>query len=115
MQRYHIIIDITGISQEKLTDTKGIENLLNTLPGQIGMNILVAPKVVEGIPENPGITGYVIIDFSHISVHTFTNKDLAMVDVFSCKAYDQEVATNFVLNFFGVDKSHAFVKEVFWG
>lgn len=115
MQRYHIIIDIEGVSKEKLTDKVGIKELLHTLPGKIGMNILVEPMVVEGIPANPGITGYVIIDFSHISVHTFTDKDLAMVDVFSCKPYDQSVASDYVLQFFGVDKSHAHIKEVFWG
>lgn len=115
MQRYHIILDITEVKNEYLVDAEGIKNLLNTLPSKIGMSILHEPVVVEGIPENPGITGFVIIDFSHISIHTFTKKGLAMVDIFSCKPYDKSIAIDYVLQFFHTDKSHATIKEVFWG
>lgn len=115
MQRYHIIIDAQNVSQERLNDKEGITAFLNKLPGLIDMKILVPPTVVQGIPENPGITGFVIIDFSHISIHTFTAKDLAMVDIFSCKPYDQDVAIQAVLDFFQVKKEDTTIKEVWWG
>lgn len=115
MQRYHIIIDAVPVSNDRLIDKEGITEFLNTLPGKIGMKILVPPTVVEGIPENPGVTGFVVIDFSHISVHTFTEKSLAMVDIFSCKAYEQEDAIQAVLEFFKVEKKDTTIKEVWWG
>ncbi len=56
------------------------------------------PVVLEGVPENPGITGFAIIDFSHISVHTFTAEHEVCVDIFSCKPYDYEKVRNYVMS-----------------
>jgi S-adenosylmethionine decarboxylase len=53
------------------------------------MHILAGPLIVEGVPENPGWTGFVIIDKSHISIHTFNNGNRISVDLFSCKIFDK--------------------------
>lgn len=94
-KRYHLILDLKGA--KSLSDKQKIEEVLTKLPSLIGMKILDGPHVVEGVPENPGITGFVIIDFSHISVHTFTNSGEALIDIFSCKPYSQQVAKTFVV------------------
>jgi S-adenosylmethionine decarboxylase len=112
--RYHIVIDLKDISDERLNDSLGLERFLKELPGKIDMKILKGPEVIVGVPENPGITGFVIIDFSHISVHTFTNSKEALVDIFSCKAYDQEVALQYTLNYFQGEKDKAKIQIVSW-
>jgi S-adenosylmethionine decarboxylase len=112
--RFHIIIDVSNVSQKVLEDTSGLEGFLKELPGIIGMTILKGPEVVIGTPDNPGITGFVIINFSHISVHTFTSHGQALVDIFSCREFDQEKAENFVLEYFKVSKESAKIQEVNW-
>jgi len=69
-----------------------VERVLRELPGLIGMSILTGPHVVEGVPENPGWTGFVVIDKSHISVHTFTETSTVSIDVYSCKPFDSGAA-----------------------
>ncbi|MBI4059164.1 S-adenosylmethionine decarboxylase [Candidatus Microgenomates bacterium] len=113
--RYHIIIHANGVNNDSLTDKEGLTNFLNILPGKINMSILNPPVVVEGIPANPGLSGFVIIDFSHISIHTFTEYNQVMVDIFSCKPYDQEDATQAVLDYFQVPREQAMVEKVYWG
>ncbi|NTU73443.1 hypothetical protein HGB07_04730 [Candidatus Roizmanbacteria bacterium] len=113
--RYHIIIDVNDVGDKELNDGPALSTFLNTLPGMIGMKVLNPPVVIEGVPENPGITGFVIIDFSHISIHTFTIYKKAMVDIFSCKKYSQEEALQAVLKHFNADRSKAKIKEVSWG
>lgn len=113
--RYHIIIDITDISDKKLNDTEGLEAFLNELPGTIGMTILHGPTVIEGVPANPGVTGFVIIDFSHISVHTFSATSQVFVDIFSCKEYDQEDALKTTLAYFEGQRENAHIQTVHWG
>ncbi len=113
--RYHIIVDLVDASPEILNDEDGLKNFLMDLTKRVDMNVLYGPVVVSGIPENPGLSGFVIIDFSHISAHTFTKHNEAQIDIFSCKPYDQEVAQNAVLEYFKVDKSKSRIQTVCWG
>jgi S-adenosylmethionine/arginine decarboxylase-like enzyme len=89
----HLIIDgILNHSVEK----DAINSILTGLPEVIGMNILAGPFVVEGIPENPGWTGFVIIDKSHISIHTFSNQKSISIDVFSCQSFNEVAVLNYM-------------------
>jgi len=114
-KRYHIIIDIEKANKAILEDVKGLTDFLKFLPSVIDMHVLKGPEIAEGIPENPGLSGFVIVDFSHISIHTFTEYAEALVDIFSCKPFEQEKAVEAVLSYFKVDRSQARIKEVFWG
>ncbi len=113
--RYHIIIHANNVEDDSLTNVEGLRTFLNTLPGRIGMTVLYGPVVVEGIPENPGLSGFVIIDFSHISIHTFTEHKQALVDIFSCKPYETEDAAQAVLDYFKIPKESAMIEKVYWG
>lgn len=114
-KRFHIILDLTNVSSKKLTDQEGLSQFLTTLPGQISMHVLKGPIIAEGIPENPGLSGFVIIDYSHISVHTFTANNEALIDIFSCKPFEKEDAISSVLKYFNVPRENARINEVFWG
>ncbi len=112
--RFHIIIDLKNVSSSKLSGKESLEEFLKRLPEAIGMKVLYGPVVVEGVPQNPGLSGFVIIDYSHISIHSFTDSNQALVDIFSCKEYSQEVAERLVLDFFQATKQNSRIKEVFW-
>lgn len=112
--RYHIIIDANQVPDGPLSDMEGLKKFLTDLPGMIGMHVLEGPVIAEGIPENPGLSGLVIIDYSHISIHTFTEFKQALVDIFSCKPYDQEVAKKAVLDYFKAAESSAKIQTVSW-
>lgn len=112
--RYHIIIDVGKVDSDILNNQEGLKNFLADLTKKIDMNVLYGPIVVSGIPENPGLSGFVIIDFSHISTHTFTKNGEAQVDIFSCKPYDQNIAKQAVINYFKVSESNARYQEVCW-
>lgn len=112
--RFHIIVDIHSISNDILIDKDGLEKFLSEFPHQIGMSILSGPVVTHGIPQNPGLSGFVLIDYSHISIHTFTQTKQALIDIFSCKEYDQNKAVQTVLDYFQVDMSQAQIQQVAW-
>jgi S-adenosylmethionine decarboxylase len=113
--RFHIIVDLQRVEIERLNNSETLSTFLQTLSKTIDMNILFGPIVKEGIPENPGLTGFVIIDYSHISIHTFTKTQEAFVDIFSCKTYEQAKALQAVIDYFGVEKDSANIQEVQWG
>jgi len=83
----HLIMD--GVLDHRIGKEEGAR-ILSELPAEIGMRVLAGPLVVEGDPGNPGWTGFVIIDRSHIAIHTFDEGDKASIDVFSCQPFDKE-------------------------
>ena len=78
-------------------------DILNNLPEMIGMTKITQPYVFKYaglVPEDRGITGFVVIAESHISIHTFQEKDYAFIDLFSCKNFDYQFAQDYLIKAF---------------
>ena len=112
--RFHIICDLANC-KKNTDDQKAIRKFLVDLVKEVDMNVLAGPIITDGIPENPGITALIAIDYSHLSVHTFTKYNEALIDLFSCKPYDKQKVLDYCTNFFGVKAKDARIKEVWWG
>ena len=100
----HLMLDLNHCDVNKLNSIETCFKLLNELPDYIGMTKITMPHVFpyQGlIPEDEGITGTVIIAESHLSVHTFPKKLYAFIDVFSCKPFQTEFASDYCVNLFG--------------
>ena len=95
----HLTIDGYGGSYEKLFDMKRIFKVLDDLPTFLGMKKLTMPYVVDAPPITPkdqgGISGFVMIAESHISIHTFPDKGFLTADVYSCKPFDTDKTVKF--------------------
>ena len=87
----HLIVDGYGNDRTILADRNLIYDLLDGFPAEIGMQKIAPPYVFRYVgakPEDWGISGLVLIAESHISIHTFVDRSLVNIDVFSCKAFD---------------------------
>ena len=65
--RYHCVFDISSI-RDDLSDTIVLDRILHELTAVMDMTILAGPLIAEGHPDNPGFTGFVVVDYSHISI-----------------------------------------------
>jgi len=98
----HLTLDLYGCNPEKISDTKFIYKLLDELPELIGMHKISEPNITD-FPGNPnsfdkgGISAFVLITESHISIHTFTADKFASVDIFSCNPFDIDKAARCVM------------------
>lgn len=89
----HLIIDGFGGNPRILESEELIYQLLDHYPSRIGMTKIAPPYVFRYLgskPEDWGISGFVLIAESHISIHTFPERCLVNIDVFSCKDFDSE-------------------------
>lgn len=111
-KRYHFIFDASDIDIQLLTDKGFIKKILTETIDLLNMHVLEGPYVVEGIDENPGLSGFCIIDFSHISIHTFTNPKEALIDIFSCKPYEPEKVKQYLLEQFKITEQNVKFFEV---
>lgn len=101
----HLMLDCRGCNTEKISNLEYVFKFLNELPERIGMTKITQPYVFpyEGlIPEDCGITGTVIIAESHITFHSFVEKDYFFFDVFSCKHFDMDIVAQMVMETFDV-------------
>ena len=103
----HLMLDGYGCDKKKLQDLNLIYRILDKLPDRIGMTKIMPPYVFKynGVKqEDWGLSGFVLIAESHISIHTFPEKNFVSVDIFSCKVFDAEFAANYLKKAFEMTK-----------
>ncbi len=91
----HLLIDGYECDAGQLADTEHVRRFLDEFPASISMTKITEPSVhvYRGpVPEDWGVSGFVIIAESHISVHTFPDRAYVNIDVFSCLDFDAEDA-----------------------
>jgi S-adenosylmethionine/arginine decarboxylase-like enzyme len=97
----HLMLD--GVMREPVT-REIVDTILHELPGRIGMKILAGPVVVAGHDCNPGWTGFVVIDKSHIAIHTFTEGSRISIDVYSCQSFDADEVERYLHGKIGLNR-----------
>jgi S-adenosylmethionine decarboxylase len=101
----HLTIDGFGGDRELLSSESLVRSLLDSYPAEINMTKISEPFVLRYTGEKPedwGVTGFVIIAESHISVHTFPEHGYVWVDIFSCKAFEADGAVDRIVETFGL-------------
>lgn len=100
----HLTIDAYGCDKARLGSLDCAFELLHDLPGRIGMVRITQPYVfpyAASDPRDGGVTGFVVIAESHISVHTYPERGVVFVDVFSCRPFDTDAAKALICEAFG--------------
>ena len=110
----HLAIDGYGADPKVLEDTGLVRRFLDDYPDAIGMTKIAPPQVYTyrgKVPEDWGVSGFVIIAESHISIHTFPDRGYVNIDIFSCKDFDTDKALADVKGFFLLDDAKAWTME----
>ena len=107
----HLTIDLYGCDPEKLNSPGLIKEVLSEMPGKLGMTKFSEPQITS-VPElkdssfdKGGVTGFVILTGSHMSVHTFPADRYAAFDIFYCREFDSEYACSQLSEMLGAEKS----------
>ncbi len=103
----HLMVDGYGCDRSVLEDINGIYQFLDEYPEQMDMTKIMPPYVFRysgAVPDDWGVSGFVLIAESHISLHTFPEKYYLSLDMFSCKPFDTEQAVEYVKQQFRIQK-----------
>lgn len=72
-----------------LNDMEKVFTVLDTLPEKLGMHKIITPYVIKcggNDKKDPGgVSGFVMIAESHISIHTFPGRRFVSIDVYTCQ------------------------------
>lgn len=95
----HLMIEAYNCPPSVLNDANLVYKVLDEVPELIGMHKLTKPYVVfaEGNDKRDpgGWSGFVIIQESHVSAHTFIKRRFVTIDVYSCKDFDPQIAIEY--------------------
>lgn len=66
----------------------------------------------EDSPELNGVTGFMLIETSHIAIHTFSEKREVHFDCFSCRDFPLSPVMDYLLEIFGgkIDNQYILVR-----
>ena len=101
----HLVIDGYGGDIDRMWDEDLVRNFLYDYPESLDMTRITEPNVLRyeaPKSEDSGVSGFVIIAESHISIHTFPRKDYINIDIFSCQPFNHELALEDVKELFGL-------------
>ncbi len=110
----HLIIDGYGADPLRLQDFAFIYHFLDNCPARIGMHKISHPHVIEytDCPQQDwGLSGFVFIAESHISVHTYPARGYVNIDVFSCKPFDPDPVALELQREFGLERAETWVVD----
>jgi len=103
----HLTLDGYGCNSKKLKDIELLYSVLDSLPDRINMTKITKPFTIEYVgkkKEDWGLSGFILIAESHISIHTFPDKQYISADIFSCKEFNVNKALDYLIKMFGIQK-----------
>ncbi len=105
-----LVVDLYKCNAKKLGDKNFIKKTLVEFPAKIGMRKISKAFVFKYNPKNKeeqGLSAFVLIAESHITIHTYPLRQLAKIDIVSCKGFDQEKAAAMLKKTFNAKEAEA--------
>ena len=100
----HLTVDAYGCDEKTLNNRAKSTKFLNTLVAQLGMRKLIEPVVVHAVANDKkdpgGYSGFVMIQESHISIHTFPKRKFISIDLYSCTDFNTRTAQDYIKEFY---------------
>jgi S-adenosylmethionine decarboxylase len=96
----HLLVDLWGASN--LTDPAHIDAALKEAALAAGATILHSH--FHHFSPNGGVSGVLVLAESHISIHTWPERDFAAVDIFMCGACDPHLSVPVLRRAFAPDR-----------
>jgi len=115
----HVILDMFDIAENLLSDVEIISKFLTKAATKVNATILNSNFHHFGnsldsnqkILEVYGVTGVLVLSESHISIHTWPEKNYAAVDIFMCGDCDSIKAAQIMIKLF---KAKRFTQSIFY-
>src|SRR2546430_10573175 len=111
----HLMLELYNIEREILGSEPLMRRVLDEYPSRIGMEKVSPVHLYDIETSNPldaGLSGFVVIAQSHVSLHAWPEYGEDDIGICSCKEFSQEEAIAFAREIFQTDdiESHFVVR-----
>jgi S-adenosylmethionine decarboxylase len=101
---YHLVLDCYGCDHKAVDSMEVCYKYLDDMVTLMKVHKQTQPMVVytdpKKYPDKAGISGWIPLVESGISIHTLTPTDFVSIDVYSCKKYSVEKVKAFTARVF---------------
>lgn len=102
----HLMLELYNCKRELLSDEPLLRRVLDEYPGRVEMEKVSPVHLYDIETSNPldaGMSGFVVIAQSHISLHAWPEYGEVDIDICSCKEFSQEDAIAYAKEVFQTD------------
>jgi S-adenosylmethionine decarboxylase len=106
----HLMLELYGCDRHILSDESLVKRVLEEYPARVEMEKVSPVHLYQIETSNPldaGLSGFVVIAQSHISLHAWPEYGEVDIDICSCKEFSQEEAIAFAKQMFQTDDVEA--------
>ena len=106
----HLMLELYGCDRHILSDESLVKSVLEEYPARVEMERVSPVHLYQIETSNPldaGLSGFVVIAQSHISLHAWPEYGEVDIDICSCKEFSQEDAIAFAKQMFQTDDVEA--------
>lgn len=106
----HLMLELYGCDRHILSNETLIHNVLDEYPARVEMEKVSPVHLYQIETSNPldaGLSGFVVIAQSHISLHAWPEYGEVDIDICSCKEFSQAEAIAFAKQMFQTDDIEA--------
>lgn len=99
----HLMLELYNCDRELLSNEPLIRRVLDEYPGKVDMEKVSPVHLYQIDTSNPldaGLSGFVVIAQSHVSLHAWPEYGEVDIDICSCKEFSQEDAIAFAKEMF---------------
>ena len=109
MTWYHLLLDFYGCDLGALNREEMLRETFEDLSKLMDLQIIAGPTIVryvgrEDSPSGEGLSGFMIVAESHVSIHTDIRTGYASIDVYSCKKFDVQLVEDYLVRVFKPQK-----------
>ncbi len=108
----HLIVDVHNMDFNVLVDDKLLLQTIVNAANEAGANIINQSRYRFGHNSSPGCTAFIMLDESHVSIHTYADDGKMALDVFTCGATSCETILESVCRQLGIRQEDIVVKHV---
>lgn len=90
----HALLDLFGVDATCASQPERIREIMLQAAQLAGAHVL--EEYFHHFGENSGITGVLLLSESHMSIHTWPERQFAAIDIFMCGEHQMQQATDYL-------------------
>lgn len=111
----HLLLEVITKDGKDLASVAKMKKFFDLIISRVGFNIVLKPMFYKFKPrvknELSGITGMCVVSESHISIHTWPEREYFAFDIFSCSDFDVNKVIDIISELFDVKELNSQIIE----